>query len=118
MINQAKKLHPEATFSQFNVFEYSPSDREWEWIFLSGTLNIKLDEWDKYSELEKLIQNLFLSATKGIRFNLISDQVDYQDEFLQYYSMSHVVNIMQKFTRKFWVKSNYPLWEFTCSMEK
>ena len=116
MINAAKLRHPKAKFIYSDFFE--ANIEKYDYILCSGALNIKTNNEDIYSNLEKFVAAFLPKADKALSFNLIHDNVDYKDKNLNYYNLEKVVKILTYYSRVFHIKNSYKLYETSVTVFK
>lgn len=80
MISRAQILHPDATFFEHDVVQ-SPLESEFDYVFCSGTLNLRVDNHEDW--LKGMITALYDHCSRGVAFNLLSlphaqDREDFQ----------------------------------------
>lgn len=90
-------------------------------IFLSGTLNLKLntgyDEWHKWS-LE-IINKMYNHANKAIAFNCLTSYNTFSQDDLMYFNPQNIMDFCIKELSRFVILDNsYPLYEFTVTVFK
>jgi hypothetical protein len=93
----------------------------YDFIFLSGTLNLKLDtsydEWYKWS-LE-IIKKMYCHATKAIAFNCLTSYNTFSKDDLMYFNPLNILDYCIKDLSRFVTLDNsYPLYEFTVTVFK
>jgi hypothetical protein len=72
-----------------------------------------------FNYLEKMIVSIFKSCTKGMAFNLMSKQVDWEVETLFHVPIDDIANLLtKKITRNFIVRNDYGLYEYTVYVYK
>jgi hypothetical protein len=97
------------------------SKEKYDFIFLSGTLNLKLNtlhsEWERYSY--ELINKMFQHAKKAIVFNCLNIFNTFSDDELMYFNPLDVLDYCIKNLSRFVIIDNsYPLYEFTVTIFK
>lgn len=118
MIRVCKVDWPESNFYLGDGVRSNVAGRNFDWVLCSGALNFELESVDKYEYLEMFISTYFSSVDQGVAFNLISSNVDYKDEKLAYYDPDKVLKILMKYSKYYSIVANYPLWEFSCVVQK
>lgn len=116
MINAAKVKYPNAKFIYSDFFNVNIE--KYDYILCSGALNIKTNNNNIYSNLEKFIAAFLPKANRALSFNLIHDIVDYKDKNLNYYNLQKVVQIVTSYSRFFHIKNSYKLYETSVTIFK
>jgi hypothetical protein len=96
-------------------------EEQYDFIFLSGTLNLKLDmsyeAWYKWSV--EIIQKMFNHAKKAIAFNCLTSYHTFSQADLMYFKPQDIIDFCQKNLSRFSILDNaYPLYEFTVTVFK
>ena len=96
-------------------------NKTYDYIILNGVFTEKRDlSYDyMFNYLEKMIVSIFKSCTKGMAFNLMSKQVDWEVETLFHVPIDDIANLLtKKITRNFIVRNDYGLYEYTVYVYK
>jgi len=91
---------------------------KFDYIFLSGALNLKLENNKNIIIAEKFIRKAYSLCKIGCSFNFLSSNVDYTNKKDFHYNSSELVKICNKLTRKYSLDHNYKLYEFTINLYK
>jgi hypothetical protein len=91
----------------------------YDFIFLSGTLNLKLNidvaEWHDWA-LE-IVAKMFKHATKAVSFNCLTANNTFSEKDLMYFVPQEIFDFCLKNLSRFVVLDNcYPLYEFTVTV--
>ena len=116
MIDAAKIRYPKAKFIYSDFFKTDIEN--YDFILCSGALNIKINNINMYSNLEKFLTTFLPRADKALSFNLIHDIVDYRDNNLNYYNLEKVVKILTCYSRFFHIKNSNKLYETSVTIFK
>jgi hypothetical protein len=119
MIDCSIEKYPEIKI--FNRNFLTIADEYYDFIFLSGTLNLKLttndSEWMQWSL--DIINKMFQHATKAISFNCLTSYNTFSADNLMYYNPQNVLDYCIKNLSRFVILDNsYPLYEFTITVFK
>lgn len=92
-----------------------------DYVINSGLFTVKhkisSKEWWKL--IQKMIQNMYKLSNLGICFNLMKTNVDFKENHLHYQSIDELLKFLhKKVSNKVIIKSDYPLWEYTCYVYK
>ena len=109
------KTYPECDFHLYDLANAPLPDRYDYLIFggtfyhLAGTSTIEFGDY-----VRSLLTNGFLSAERGIAFNLITEYVDYRYDDLFYGKLSEIIDFVAKdLSRFFMIDHASPLFEYT-----
>lgn len=119
MIDYSINKYPE--ISLFNRNFLTIEDENYDFIFLSGTLNLKLNtthsEWEQWSLA--IINKMFQHAKKAISFNCLTSYNTFSQDSLMYFNPQNVLDYCMKNLSRFVILDNsYPLYEFTITVLK
>ena len=87
-----------------------------DYVVASGIFNhhfgAEPSQWQQH--IHSTIEHMYAQAEKGIAFNIMSDQVDYREDYLHYQNPSQMLEFcLEKFGRNVQLIHHYPLFEFT-----
>lgn len=93
----------------------------YDYIFLSGTFNLKLnainDDWYKWTL--DVIKKMYLLANKAIAFNCLTTYNTFSQDSLMYYNPQSILDYCITNLSRFTVlDTSYPLYEFTITIFK
>ena len=124
-ISISKKKHQNdknSKFFKFNILKQKIK-KKYDWVVLSGTFNDKYKNSNK--DMLKIISKMFISCKKGIIFNSLNKNVDYEDKKLFYSHPDKVLNYCVKNLSKYIIlKTDYQLkkgvipFEYTMCVKK
>jgi SAM-dependent methyltransferase len=84
----------------------------------SGLFNAKYKNSDNYKFIETTLTKALKSCSKGIAFNFLSDQVDYQEEYIFYSNLCEIIKIIERLSKNFMIKKDYFPFEYTIFITK
>lgn len=93
-------------------------DKKYDYIFLSGTLNLKLKKNENMKIAKKFLNKAYNICKIGCSFNFLSSNVDFKNKKDFHYSSSDIIKICNKLSRNYELKHNYGLYEFTINCYK
>lgn len=99
---------------EFSCQEFLSSeiDREIDISICSGILNFKLNEINNYDYFEAILKKSFEVSSEGVALDFLSDQADFYDENLFYFSPPKVIEIAQHYTKNIILRHDYMPFEF------
>lgn len=115
LLRHAQELHPDTLFLKLNLAE-EPFFEQHDYFLCSGALSFKVE--DNMGLAERMIENMFGLARKGIAVNFLSSYVNYQHERNFHYVPEEIFRLARRVTRWVRMRHDYPLWEFTVYMFK
>lgn len=115
-INKCKQKFPKHTFFCGDILDSDFDIPKFDYIILNGVFTEKrelsFDEmWEYFT---KLIKKLYLKTNKGIAFNLMSKNVDWErDDLFHVPTDKLTLFITKNLSRNFIIRNDYKLFEFT-----
>lgn len=91
-------------------------DTKFEYIIMNGVFTEKMDliYEDMFSYFEKMIKEVFQYCAKGMAFNVMSKQVEWEKDFLFHVPLDDMADFLTKnITRDFIIRNDYQLYEYT-----
>lgn len=120
MITACKKKYPDADFITIDLLTESYTQR-FDYAVLNGVFTVKKDlsQHEMWEFFTALIQRSFALVDKGIAFNLMSKNVDWEREDLFHVSIDELTAFLTKnLSRHFEIKHQYGLYEYTVYLYK
>jgi SAM-dependent methyltransferase len=120
-IEAAKVKFPKINFLCFDVLQTPKDLQNFDYIVMNGVfterINLTFDEmWDYF---KKMIRTVFIKANKGIAFNVMSKQVDWEKDFLFHLPLDMLAFFLSKeLTRNYVIRNDYGLYEYTTYVYK
>ena len=117
----SKEKYPKNTFYCIDILNDPMELPEFDYIVMNGVFtqkrNLTFEEMFDY--FKKLIQAVFEKANKGIAFNVMSKQVDWEKEGSFHLSFDVLAEFLaRQISRKFTFCHNYGLYEYTTYVYK
>ena len=114
------KKYPKTRFIKIDVLNESFTE-VFDYIIMNGIFTCKdvleFNEMVKY--FESLTTKLFNDNTKiGLAFNVMSQYVDYEKEYLFHLPIHMATNFITKLTKNFVIRHDYGLYEYTVYLYK
>lgn len=117
MIEKAKFRFPEANFTHLNFLETGAEfDAKFDYVFASGLFAVKTENYA--AEHFELIEKMYLSAKKGIGFNMLNKKTHPQDEFFATYLIDEVVKKCSQISNSVVLRDDYLEYDFTVFLYK
>ncbi|WP_295200222.1 class I SAM-dependent methyltransferase [uncultured Chryseobacterium sp.] len=120
-VQKASEKFPETLFYHTDILEDDNDLPYFDYIILNGVFtekrNLTQDEmWDYFSDM---LIKIFEKCKKGIAFNVMSKNVDWEREDLFHVSLDRLTNFLcKKLSRHFIIKNDYGLYEYTVYLYK
>lgn len=92
--------------------------KKYDYIFLSGALNLRLKKIENLKIVEKFLKRAFTLCKIGCSFNFLSSNVDFQNKKDFHYNPSDIIKICNRLSRNYELNHNYKLYEFTINCFK
>lgn len=121
-IQQCKSKHPSQDFYQCDILnEKFAFNNCWDYICVNGVFTekrkMKYDEM--FSYFKKMITKLYEMCNKGIAFNVMSKDVDWERDDLFHLPLSDLSAFLTKnISRDFVIRNDYGLYEYTTYVYK
>jgi SAM-dependent methyltransferase len=116
LISFARQKYSEASFHCVDVFEQEHDIGQFDFVILNGVLTEKRDipYSDMFTHMQRLLSNAFSFCSRGMAFNVMSKQVDWEREDLFHVPFDDLASWMTKsLTRHFQIRHDYGLYEYT-----
>lgn len=119
-VDVARSKFPNNTFYCLDILE-TPIGRTFDFIVMNGVFTEKrelsFDEmWEYFTNILKVV---FDYSDKGIAFNVMSKNVDWEREDLFHVSLDKLTDFLVKnLTRNFVIRNDYGLYEYTVYVYK
>lgn len=115
-VEHAKQKYPENNYFITNLLESDADLPVFDYVVMNGVFTEKCDL--SYEQMldyfQKMLRLIFPHARKGIAFNVMSKQVDWQRDDLFHLPMDTLGNFLaEELTRNFVIRSDYGLYDYT-----
>lgn len=120
-IDFCKTKFPETPFYQLDVLKQEDKLPDFDYAVLNGVFTMKVDltheeMWKVFTEI---VTKVFKKAKRGIAFNLMSKQVDWERKDLFHVPLDDLAFFLTKnLSRHFVIKNDYGLYEYTVYLYK
>lgn len=120
-VEAAKLKFPHINFLCFDVLQTPADLKNFDYIVMNGVFTERVDltfdeMWDYF---KKMIRIIFSKADKGIVFNVMSKQVDWEKDFLFHLPFDTLAFFLTgELTRNFVIRNDYGLYEYTTYVYK
>lgn len=111
LIDVARHKFPDATFNVRDIQE-DTSRKTFDYIVCSQVFNNILSYENNLEVAKEVISICYSKMNKGLAFDFLSDDVDYRDEGLCYYSANEVFSFCKSLSKRVCLRHDYPLFEF------
>ncbi len=110
IISEAQKHHPDLKFEVMDILN-EEIGRNFDYVFESGILNKKSSS--NLADAHAIITKMYSLCTIGIACNMMTDYVDYTEDYLFYYSPEKMFGFCKSLSKSVVLRHDYPLYEFT-----
>jgi len=120
-IHVARKKYPGLEFYHTDILEDSSVLPVFDYVAMNGVFTQKreLDFDEMFSFFTRTIEAVFPKAQKGIAFNVMSKQVDWENEGNFYLSFDQLAQYLAAhISKKFVFRNDYGLYEYTTYVYK
>ena len=120
-VQKAKDKFPDANFYKIDILEENNVLTTFDYIIMNGVFTEKRsmsqeDMWDYFC---KTITKVFAISNKGIAFNVMSKNVDWERDDLFHLSVDQLTKFLcEKLSRNFVIRNDYGLYEYTVYLLK
>lgn len=113
-----QERYPECSFYLRDLSEKAFPEK-YDYIVFGGTFyhieNNREEDWKYF--IESIIKNAFVSSTKAVAFNFITEYCDYFQPGLFYCKVDYITDyIVKNLSRFFTIDHAYPLYEYTLTV--
>ena len=119
---QSKQKYPNNNYLLGDILHKNYTlERSYEYIIMNGVFTEKRDlsHQEMFNYFSDMITKLYRSCTKGIAFNVMSKQVEWEKDFLFHVPLDDMANFLtKKITRNFVIRNDYGLYEYTVYLYK
>ena len=91
---------------------------ECDLVFISGTFNFKIEDWDNYEFIAQTLTKGFSLAAEGLSFNFIRDETSYKEDLIFYSNISKLIQIVTSLTPRYALHLDYMPFEGTIHLFK
>jgi SAM-dependent methyltransferase len=117
LVDVAVKKYPSAKFRVLDFLTDKCADR-FDYVVSSTTFNNKFTELDNYDMIAKVLGRAFEMSRLGVSINLMTDYVDYKEDYAFYYSPERVFKMCKAITSRVALRHDYGMYEFTLYLYK
>jgi len=110
IIEAAKDARPHLSFGIKDILKDKTRER-FDYVVASGILNKRISGNYKYAG--EIINKMFGLCRIGIGINMMTNYVDFRENFLFHYSPEKILRFAKKLSRYVTIRHDYPLHEFT-----
>lgn len=120
-IELAQKKYPQNTYFDFDVLKHQDKLPDFDYIICNGVFTEKreLSFEAMWIYCQDMLTTIFSKANKGIAFNVMSKSVDWERWDLFHLPTDLLIDFMTKeLSRKFVIRNDYGLYEYTVYLFK
>jgi 2-polyprenyl-3-methyl-5-hydroxy-6-metoxy-1,4-benzoquinol methylase len=120
-ISHCKKQYPEYNFISADILTHQQDIGLFDYLIMNGvfTEKINLQHQEMFNYFKKMIKKTFTLCNKGIAFNVMSKQVDWERDDLFHLSLDELAAFLSdSVSRNFIIRNDYGLWEYTVYVYK
>jgi len=115
IIDVAISKHPQIRLKVRDILKERIGEK-FDYVLESGILNKRISNNIEYAK--KMITRMFELCEIGIAVNMMTDYVDYKEDYLFYYSSEDIFKFCKGLSRWVTLRHDYPLYEFTIYIYK
>lgn len=120
--NQSKIKYPKNNYILGDILlDNSLLKTNYDYILMNGVFTEKRDlsYEDMFAYFSQMIEKIYPYCNKGIAFNVMSKQVDWEIDALFHVPMDDMANFLtKKISRNFIIRNDYELYEYTVYLYK
>lgn len=116
MFHRCAEKHPLTTFHNIDILQEEWTLSKLDCAVMNGvfTEKLTLSHDEMFEHMTKLVSLVFNNVNKGIMFNVMSKQVDYERDDLFHLSVDKLSwFVKEQLSRKFVIRHDYGLWDYT-----
>lgn len=110
VLGEARQRHPDLRFELVDLLA-GDFEGKFDFVVESGIFNHRLADNDGF--VRAMLTAMFEHSTHAIAANMMTDFVDYRDDYLHYYDPGEILRFARTLSRFVAVRHDYPLFEFT-----
>jgi SAM-dependent methyltransferase len=114
-ISQCRSKFPSADFRQLDVLQTPELLEEFDYVVLNGVFTMKCSMAfeQMWQFVQRLLQQVFRHASRGVAFNAMANHVDWQRDDLFHLPLDLLAPFLcQNLSRQFVIRNDYGLYEF------
>lgn len=119
---ESRKKFPNNRYIKGDILENNNILRDnYDYIIMNGVFTEKreLTYKDMFIYFEQMIERIYSYCNKGMAFNVMSKQVDWEIDYLFHVPMDDMANFLtKKISRNFIIRNDYGLYEYTVYLYK
>ena len=115
-IKLASSKYPLVKYYCLDILDTDQSIEHFDYVVMNGvfTEKLTLSHDEMFTHMTKLVSLVFNNVNKGIIFNVMSKQVDYERDDLFHLSVDKLSwFVKEQLSRKFVIRHDYDLWDYT-----
>lgn len=120
-IAKCREKFPTIHFIQQDILKNWESDKTWDYICMNGVFTEKreMSYDDFFNYFKKMIKVVYTKCNKGITFNVMSKDVDWEREDLFHLPLNDLSKFLTtQVSRNFIIRYDYGLYEYTVYIYK
>ena len=117
-IESNKQRFPEASFHLVDIFKDSLEPYQTDVVFMSQVFNHRYDFSDNEVVAKEAINRLFQIARVGLVIDFMTSYVDYNEDYLYYFSPEKMFGYAKSLTRLAAIRHDYLPFEFSLFLYK
>ncbi len=120
-ISLSQNKYPSNEYICADVLKMRWTEKKYDYIILNGVLTEKqsLSFDEMFDHFKELVAELFQYCMKGLAFNVMSKQVDWERDDLFHLSLDTMAGFITKhLTRNYIIRNDYGLYEYTVYLYK
>ncbi|MFQ5444406.1 MAG: class I SAM-dependent methyltransferase [Nitrospinales bacterium] len=120
-IKCCREKFPDLDFLQVDILKNPEKLECYDYIVMNGvfTEKISLTFGDMLEYFKKMLRILFTKCNKGLAFNVMSKQVEWEKDVLFHLPLDTLADFLtQELTRNFVIRNDYGLYEYTTYVYK
>ena len=115
LLEVARQRHPEMRFEERDVLT-EEVEGSFDYVVSSGVFNHRVSDNDRF--IKKMLDRMYKLCNLGVAANMMTNYVDYEEDYLYYYSPQDIFRYCQSLSRYVVLRHDYPLYEFTVYIYK
>jgi ubiquinone/menaquinone biosynthesis C-methylase UbiE len=111
VLHVARTRYPDVRFDLRDVLEMPYPEQSIDYVCISGIFNHRIDDNENF--LKQMLKTAYRICKRGLAVNMTTNQVDFRDETLYYFSPESVLRFSRTLSKRVAIRQDYPLYEFT-----
>lgn len=112
LVQRARRSHPGLDARVRDLQSDPIEPQSYDFVVCSQTFNLRFGDDPQLSLVQDMMRRMFGIARKGLAIDFVTDQVDFRESYLKYYSPEAMFGFAKSLTKRVLLRHDHPLYEF------